>query len=52
MVTQAYNDGFSQLRDYADASTYGVIILSMLLLLLLFSVFWRRILARGQAAVA
>ncbi len=49
LVTQAYNDGFSQTRDYATASTYGVIILSMLLL---FSVFYRRVLSRGQAAVA
>lgn len=49
LVTQAYNDAFSQTRDYASASTYGVIILSMLLL---FAVFYRRTLTRGQEAAA
>jgi arabinogalactan oligomer/maltooligosaccharide transport system permease protein len=49
LVTQAYNDAFSQTRDYASASTYGVIILSMLVL---FATFFRRALGRGQEAAA
>ena len=49
LVTQAYDDAFSQTRDYAGASTYGVIILSMLLL---FGTFYRRALGRGQEVAA
>lgn len=49
LITQAYNDAFSQTRDYAGGSTYGVIILSMLLL---FATFFRRTLGRGQEAAA
>ncbi|MBR7839093.1 sugar ABC transporter permease [Actinospica durhamensis] len=49
LITQAYNNAFSQTRDYAGASTYGVIILSMLLL---FATFYRRAIGRGQEAAA
>ena len=50
LVTQAYNEAFQGVGNYAGAATYGAIILSMLLV---FSVFYRRLVQRatGEAAL-
>lgn len=45
LVTFAYRKAFESIRDYAGSATYGVIILS---LLLVFSVFYRRLLERQR----
>ncbi|WP_374983405.1 carbohydrate ABC transporter permease [Streptomyces fradiae] len=47
LVTYAYRLAFGSVRDYAGAATYGIIILSMLLV---FAVFYRRLLNRQEAA--
>jgi arabinogalactan oligomer/maltooligosaccharide transport system permease protein len=47
LVTYAYRLAFGSVRDYAGAATYGILILSMLLV---FAVFYRRILDRQEAA--
>ena len=43
LVTGAYRAAFEGIRNYALAATYGVLILSILLV---FSVFYRRLLRR------
>jgi arabinogalactan oligomer/maltooligosaccharide transport system permease protein len=48
LVTQAYNEAFNGVQKFAAASTYGAIILSMLLI---FATVYRRVL-RGQPAEA
>ncbi|MFC5724078.1 carbohydrate ABC transporter permease [Streptomyces gamaensis] len=45
LVTYAYRLAFQGVRDYAGSATYGILILS---LLLVFAVFYRRTLARSQ----
>lgn len=45
LVTGAYRAGFQGLRDYSLAATYGVIILSMLIV---FASFYKRSLARNE----
>jgi arabinogalactan oligomer / maltooligosaccharide transport system permease protein len=45
LATYAYQLAFAGIRDYAGAATYGVIILSMLLV---FATFYRRMLARQE----
>ncbi|GAA2490143.1 sugar ABC transporter permease [Streptomyces thermolineatus] len=47
LVTYAYRLAFQGVRDYAGSATYGILILS---LLLVFSVFYRRMLDRQEAA--
>ncbi|MEV4434500.1 sugar ABC transporter permease [Streptomyces sp. NPDC049555] len=47
LVTYAYRMAFQGVRDYAGSATYGILILS---LLLVFAVFYRRMLARQEAA--
>ncbi|MFI9718612.1 carbohydrate ABC transporter permease [Streptomyces sp. NPDC052396] len=46
LVTYAYRLAFQGIRDYAGSATYGILILS---LLLVFAVFYRRTLARQEA---
>ncbi|ARZ70437.1 sugar ABC transporter permease [Streptomyces sp. HU2014] len=46
LVTYAYRLAFQGVRDYAGSATYGILILS---LLLVFAVFHRRMLARQEA---
>ena len=46
LATYAFDLAFSSVRDYAQSATYGVIILSMLLV---FAVFYRRLLVRQEA---
>ncbi|PLW73674.1 ABC transporter permease subunit [Streptomyces sp. SCUT-3] len=46
LVTYAYRLAFQGVRDYAGSATYGILILS---LLLVFSVFYRRMLDRQEA---
>ncbi|MEV8564363.1 sugar ABC transporter permease [Streptomyces sp. NPDC051322] len=49
LITWAYRLGFGQTpRDYAGAATYGVLVLSMLIV---FATFYRRWQARGEQAV-
>ncbi|MFF4405688.1 carbohydrate ABC transporter permease [Streptomyces sp. NPDC001262] len=47
LVTYSYRLAFQGVRDYAGSATYGILILS---LLLVFAVFYRRMLARQEAA--
>lgn len=46
LVTYAYRLAFGSVRDYAGAATYGILILSMLLV---FAVFHRRVTDRREA---
>ncbi|MBH1933494.1 sugar ABC transporter permease [Streptomyces sp. AV19] len=48
LVTYAYRLAFQGIRDYAGSATYGILILS---LLLVFATFYRRMLARQEVAV-
>src|SRR5258708_3397566 len=48
LVTQAYNLAFAGIFDYANASTYGVIILSVIFV---FAFFYRRVLRRAEEVV-
>ncbi|EME96367.1 putative maltose ABC transporter permease [Streptomyces mobaraensis NBRC 13819 = DSM 40847] len=47
LVTYSYRLAFQGIRDYAGSATYGILILS---LLLVFAVFYRRLLARQEEA--
>ncbi len=47
LVTYSYRLAFQGIRDYAGSATYGILILS---LLLVFAVFYRRTLARQEAS--
>ncbi|MFI1965408.1 carbohydrate ABC transporter permease [Streptomyces pathocidini] len=47
LVTYAYRLAFQGVRDYAGSASYGIVILS---LLLVFSVFYRRLLGRQEVA--
>jgi arabinogalactan oligomer/maltooligosaccharide transport system permease protein len=47
LATFAFKLAFAEVRDYAQSAAYGVIILSMLLV---FAVFYRRLLNRQEAA--
>lgn len=47
LVTYSYRLAFQGVRDYAGSATYGILILS---LLLVFAVFYRRMLARQEVA--
>ncbi|PHQ50299.1 ABC transporter permease [Streptomyces cinnamoneus] len=47
LVTYSYRLAFQGVRDYAGSATYGILILS---LLLVFAVFYRRLLTRQEAA--
>jgi arabinogalactan oligomer/maltooligosaccharide transport system permease protein len=48
LVTQAFNDAFQGVQNFATASTYGAIILSMLIV---FATVYRRLLQRGSSEV-
>ena len=45
LVTQAYQEGFANIRQYAQAATYGVVILSMLIV---FASVYRRALRNSE----
>ncbi|WP_414169438.1 carbohydrate ABC transporter permease [Streptoverticillium reticulum] len=49
LVTYSYRLAFQGVRDYAGSATYGILILS---LLLVFAVFYRRMLGRSEERVA